>query len=364
MKGLLKLLLIVATSSALFAKSDILIEPEEAAKLLGKDGVIFISGDNPTSFELNNIVGSIEMYAHGLQKTDMMGKSECFPLFSCIEDAQELIQSKGITNDMMIIAYDDFRGPNATGVYHYFKSWGHENVKLLNGGVRGMQEVDPNQKIYDQLSEEIGEKRAELRAVYRDEKRGSDAYKEKKAIHDAYVEETQPQLDAMLKKLYVQPGKAPKLPKSDYTIDESKIDVSYLAPKAQVYEAMQNILEKGKKESDFVIIDTRGVAELSGDRYLDNVARAGHVPGATFIEWDQITDFENNRSFKSLEEMEKIFKEMGVTKDKTIYAYCHVGAGRSSHSIMALQLLGYENVKIYSGSWNEWGNDMNLPVRR
>jgi thiosulfate/3-mercaptopyruvate sulfurtransferase len=62
--------------------------------------------------------------------------------------------------------------------------------------------------------------------------------------------------------------------------------------------------------------------------------------------------------------MEQFFKSQGITKDKTIYAYCHVGAGRSSHIITALQLLGYDNVKVYTGSWDEWGNDMNLPIRR
>lgn len=363
MKGFLKLLLIPAISTALFAKGEILIEPEEAAKLLGKEDVIFISGDNPDSFELSNIVGSIEMYAHGLQKTDMMGNMECPPMFACIDTAEQMISDKGVRNDMTIIAYDDFRGPNATGVYHFFKSFGHEDVRILNGGLKAMQEVDPVQKEYDALYAEFEKERDRLREIYRSHERGTDAYKEDQAKYNAYLKEMEPKLEAIEKRLYVQPGKPPKLPKSNYKIDEDRIDLTYVAPKQEVYEAMQNILEN-KEQSDYVIMDTRGVAEFSGDRYLDNVARAGHIPGATFVEWDNITDFENTRSFKDLDAMEEFFKKAGITKDKTIYAYCHVGAGRSSHLITALQLLGYENVKIYSGSWNEWGNDMNLPVRR
>ena len=97
---------------------------------------------------------------------------------------------------------------------------------------------------------------------------------------------------------------------------------------------------------------------------MDNVARGGHVPGATFIEWSQISDADKKLSFKSAEEIQKVYDNYGITKDKTIYAYCHVGAGRSSEHITALQLLGYKNVKVFTGSWDVWGNDMNLPIKR
>jgi thiosulfate/3-mercaptopyruvate sulfurtransferase len=62
--------------------------------------------------------------------------------------------------------------------------------------------------------------------------------------------------------------------------------------------------------------------------------------------------------------MQKVFDKAGVKKDQTIYAYCMVGAGRGSHIISALRLLGYKNVKVFTGSWGTWGNDMNLPIRR
>jgi thiosulfate/3-mercaptopyruvate sulfurtransferase len=364
MKGFLQLLLVAALTSTLFAKSDILVEPEEAAKLLGKDNVVFVSGDNPDSFELYHIVGSVEMYAHGLQKTDKMGKMDCPPMFMCIDDAEKLISSKGISNDTLVIAYDNFRGPNATGVYHFFKSFGHENVKILNGGFDAMKAIDPNQKIYDQIEAEGKAELEKLRDAYRAHKRGTAEYDAAKAEYDAYNEELQAKLDEIAPKLYVQRGKAPKITPTNYKIDPNKIDLTYIAPKEEVYNAMLDIQEKGKKNSNYVILDSRGMTELIGERYLDQVARAGHIPGATSLEWNNITDFDNIRSFKSLEEMEKFFKDAGITKDKTIYAYCHVGAGRSSHLITALQLLGYENIKIYSGSWNEWGNDMSLPVRR
>ncbi|MBN2781765.1 MAG: sulfurtransferase, partial [Campylobacterales bacterium] len=151
--------------------------------------------------------------------------------------------------------------------------------------------------------------------------------------------------------------------KSDYKIDLAKVDVDFIAGKDKIEAAMHDILEK-RDASKFRIIDTRAIAEIIGERKVDNVSRGGHVPGSTFIEWKQISDGDNRLSFKSKEEMQKVFDKYGIKKDQTIYAYCHVGAGRSTEIIAALKMLGYENAHVYTGSWDEWGNAMSLPVRR
>jgi len=126
---------------------------------------------------------------------------------------------------------------------------------------------------------------------------------------------------------------------------------------------MEDILKNGK-DSKFVIIDARGMAEIIGERKMDNVARGGHVPGSTFMEWNKISDMENKKSFKSATALKEVYAKYGITKDKTIYAYCMVGAGRGSEHITALKLLGYENIKVFTGSWDVWGNDMHLPIKK
>jgi thiosulfate/3-mercaptopyruvate sulfurtransferase len=65
-----------------------------------------------------------------------------------------------------------------------------------------------------------------------------------------------------------------------------------------------------------------------------------------------------------MREVERKLKKLGITKDKKIYTYCHVGAGRGSYFYTVLKLLGYKHVKVYTGSWDEWGNDQNLPIRK
>lgn len=67
-----------------------------------------------------HIKGSVEMYAHHLHHSNIQGKMECAPLFMCVGEAEHYIGGKGIDNDTLVIAYDDFKGPNATGVYAFF----------------------------------------------------------------------------------------------------------------------------------------------------------------------------------------------------------------------------------------------------
>lgn len=160
--------LVLGLSSSLFA-SDIhsskwysdsmkqyLISGEEAMKLLGKKNVVFVSGDSYDTYELvGHIEGSALMYAHGLHQTDIAGNVTCAPLLMCINDAEKKISSKGISNDTLVIAYDDYKGPNATGVWLFFKHFGHENVKILNGGMAAIQALDPNQQKYDKYRDEV-----------------------------------------------------------------------------------------------------------------------------------------------------------------------------------------------------------------
>jgi thiosulfate/3-mercaptopyruvate sulfurtransferase len=378
MKKLISLIFIVTSISFAtegYENSDILISPEEAVKLIGKPGVMFVSGDSEDVYKLGHIKGSVEMYAHHLHHADRLGNLHCEPLFRCVDDAEEYIGSKGIDNDTMVIAYDDYKGPNATGVYHFFYSYGHKNVKILNGGRNAIMELDPNKDAYDQIRKE-----------WKDAKK--DAKKLKKALRqakkDLKAEEiSQEEFDDLkaqeksAKKL--EKDLAKKLEEAEnnllvvkgeeevevkkYHIDPSKIDITYLATKAEVKHAVDDILKNGD-DSQYRIVDTRGMTEIIGERKMDNVARGGHVPGSKLLEWKHISDADNKRSFKSAEELKEVFARFNIDTSKTVYAYCQVGTGRSSEIITALQLLGAKDVKVFSGSWDSWGNDMNLPLKR
>lgn len=354
---------LMLTATLVAGKKDFLITGEEAVKLIGKKNVVFVTGDSHDTYNLNHIVGSVEMYAHHLHHSDITGDMHCKPLFMCPDEAEEYIGSKGIDNDTLVIAYDNFRGPNATGVYTFFKSYGHQNIKILDGGYEAIKKNDPNQKKYDTFND----KYKKLKRAHKKEKKllkkGKDGDKGKVAALEKEMKILKKKMKDLYPSLLVQKGHEPKISPKKYHINVDKIDRSWIASKEDVYEAVKDIQKNGEK-SDYIILDSRGMTEIIGERKLDKVARGGHVPGAKFIEWKQITDFENKLSFTSIDAMKKTFAKYGVTKDKTIYAYCHVGAGRSSHLITALKILGYENAKVYTGSWDEWGNSLDMPIAR
>ena len=69
-------------------------------------------------------------------------------------------------------------------------------------------------------------------------------------------------------------------------------------------------------------------------------------------------------TFKSADELRRIYSAAGITGNRPIITYCRIGE-RSSHSWFALKyLLGYEPIKNYDGSWTEWGNLVGAPVER
>lgn len=337
-----------------------LISAKDAVKLLNNKNVVFVSGDSHDTYEsTGHIVGSVEMFAHHLHHADITGHMHCAPLFMCKKEAEDYIGSKGISNDTMVIAYDNFRGPNATGVWAFFKSFGHNNVKILNGGMDAIKAIDPNQQKYNALKKE----RKKVKKLLKKAKKEKVQNKELIAKYNKEEKVLKKRMKDLTPSLLVQKGKEKHAKKISYVIDMKKIDWALIASKEDVFKASKDILKNGKT-SKYAIIDSRGMSEIIGERKMDNVARGGHVPGATFMEWKNITDFDRKLSFRKLDELQKAFDKYGIRKDQTIYAYCHVGAGRSTEIVVALRMLGYKNAKVYTGSWDEWGNDMNLPINR
>ena len=83
--------------------------------------------------------------------------------------------------------------------------------------------------------------------------------------------------------------------------------------------------------------------------------RQGHIPTAINIDWNKNLEeglFKNDEKLASLYE---------IDKDIPIVTYCQ-GAYRAANSFLALKKIGFKNVRVYLGSWGEWGNNLELPV--
>jgi thiosulfate/3-mercaptopyruvate sulfurtransferase len=114
------------------------------------------------------------------------------------------------------------------------------------------------------------------------------------------------------------------------------------------------------------LVDVRSPGEFSGELLApehlpqEGAQRGGHMPGAKNIPWGAAVG--EDGTFKPAEELQTIYGGKGVTPDRPVIAYCRIGE-RSAHTWVALhELLGYDDVRNYDGSWTEWGSLVNAPI--
>lgn len=117
-----------------------------------------------------------------------------------------------------------------------------------------------------------------------------------------------------------------------------------------------------------VLVDVRSPAEFTGEITAppeypnEHAQRSGHIPGAVSIPWSLAV--KEDGTFKSAEDLSKLYQGKGVMPDKEVITYCRIGE-RSSFTWFVLRyLLGYPRVKNYDGSWTEWGNMIRNPIQK
>ncbi|MGA8843319.1 MAG: sulfurtransferase [Nitrososphaeraceae archaeon] len=108
------------------------------------------------------------------------------------------------------------------------------------------------------------------------------------------------------------------------------------------------------REQEVVLIDARTKEEYDGIHI--RASRPGHIPNAINIDWEQNI---LKGQFKSPSKLSKVYSS--ISKKSPIITYCQ-GGFRAANTYVALKLAGYKNVKMYLGSWGEWGNNYNFPV--
>jgi thiosulfate/3-mercaptopyruvate sulfurtransferase len=118
-------------------------------------------------------------------------------------------------------------------------------------------------------------------------------------------------------------------------------------------------------QSDLALVDVRSPAEFSGEVLAppgmsESAQRGGHIPGAVSAPWAQTVN--EDGTFKSADELRNHYAAKGVSAVTVIVAYCRIGE-RSSHTWFVLhELLGYQHVRNYDGSWTEWGSVIGVPI--
>jgi thiosulfate/3-mercaptopyruvate sulfurtransferase len=105
------------------------------------------------------------------------------------------------------------------------------------------------------------------------------------------------------------------------------------------------------------LVDVRSQADFSGQEL--RAARGGHIPGAVLWPWEE--NLRPDGTFRDPFEIRARAMEAGLLPEQELVTYCQGGV-RAAHAALALRLAGYPRVRIYDGSWADWGNDPGLPI--
>ncbi|BBY93981.1 sulfurtransferase [Mycobacterium gallinarum] len=272
------------------ARSDVLVTTDWAESNLDAPNTVFVEVDEDTSaYEGGHIAGAVRLD----WKTELQDQVKRD--FVDQQQFSKLLSDKGISNDDTVILYGGNNNWFAAYAYWYFKLYGHENVKLLDGG-RKKWELDGRPLVTE-------------------------------------------------------------VPARAATSYEAKSPNN--AIRAFRDEVIAAIGEKN-------LVDVRSPDEFSGKILApahlpqEQSQRPGHIPGAINVPWSKAAN--EDGTFKSDEDLAKLYAEAGLDGQKETIAYCRIGE-RSSHTWFVLQeLLGHQNVKNYDGSWTEYGSLVGAPI--
>jgi thiosulfate/3-mercaptopyruvate sulfurtransferase len=272
----------------------VLVTTEWLAEHLN-DGSVAIAevDENPDLYDEGHIPGAVKLHwQNDLQdpvERDLVDK----PTF------ERLMGERGISNETTLVLYGDKNNWFAAYAYWYLKIYGHEDVRILDGGRQKW--ADEGQEFSTEAPEP---KQAEYRASERDES----------------------------------------------------------------IRTYRDAVKEGIGEQTKALVDVRSPQEYAGELIAppgyeqEGAQRAGHIPTAASIPW--ATAVRDDGTFKSAEELRELYEGKGVTPEKEVTAYCRIGE-RSAHTWFVLrELLGYETVKNYDGSWTEWGNLVDVPIEK
>jgi thiosulfate/3-mercaptopyruvate sulfurtransferase len=272
------------------ARSDVLVTTDWAESNLDAPSTVFVEVDeDTTAYEGGHIEGAVRLD----WKTELQDQVKRD--FVDAQHFSKLLSDKGIGNDDTVILYGGNNNWFAAYAYWYFKLYGHQNVKLLDGG-RKKWELDGRPLVKD----------------------------------------------------------VPDRASTSYTAQAP--DNTIRAFRDEVIAAI------GAKN----LVDVRSPDEFSGKILApahlpqEQSQRPGHIPGAINVPWSKAAN--EDGTFKSDDDLAKLYAGAGLDGSKETIAYCRIGE-RSSHTWFVLQeLLGHENVKNYDGSWTEYGSLVGAPI--
>ncbi len=275
--------------AAAVAQNDLWVETDEVAELMDQPNTVLLDAVSPDQYDRAHIPGAVNL--HYLNFADIETRSDNgFPVSP--DNAEKLLGEAGIGDNTTAIIYDGGQGPPASGLWFALRFFGHDKVRIVNGGFR------------------------------------------------KWLAEDRPVTQ-----------KAPEVSERSFTAEPNPGMVATL-------DDVKGNLRGGPAK----IIDNRSLEEYIGENVLPAAARGGHIPNAQRVDWVQFSG--ELATLKDTSAMRQIMGEAGIRRNDQMIAYCQSGIGRSTFFYLVAKQLGYSDVRVYTGSWEEWSNDSTLPVAK
>ncbi|CAM5323617.1 sulfurtransferase [Leifsonia shinshuensis] len=286
-----------STDFAGYAHPERLVSTGWLAEHLGEPGLVVVESDEDVLlYDTGHIPGAVKIDWH-TDLNDPVIRDYVSP-----ERFAELLGGKGIARDSTVVIYGDKNNWWAAYALWVFTLFGHEDVRLLDGG----------------RDKWIAEGRELTREVPTP-----------------------------------APVEYPVVERDDHTIRAFKEDV--LAHLGLVRSGVGALIDVRSPE------EYSGERTEIPGYPTEGALRAGHIPSAASVPWARAAA--PDATFKRRADLEAIYLgDAGLKPGDDVVAYCRIGE-RSSHTWFVLtHLLGFENVRNYDGSWTEWGSAVRVPI--
>jgi len=131
-------------------------------------------------------------------------------------------------------------------------------------------------------------------------------------------------------------------------------------PDASILATYQDVLAAIDAGAE-VILDCRSDEEFEGRGHGHAVAaRLGRIPKAQHLNWEEIVD--PSGAFLPLDRIRAMYEAIGIDGTRPVYPYCGGGIRAAVEWFALHELLGYDAIKNYDGSWAEWAQRTELPI--
>ena len=147
-----------------------------------------------------------------------------------------------------------------------------------------------------------------------------------------------------------------------FTTDSPRVAAGDFQPRANAAAiATSDWVSAHLQDPRIKLLDARSAAEFSEERVEG--PRGGHIPGAVNLEWTRVINQGEIKTFLDASSLAKVFSDAQASPDQEVVTYCQIGI-RAAELYFALRLLGFEHVRIYDGSWEDWSSRADLPVEK